>query len=350
MDHTAYIQSKTYFPGDKKIMTSTSRRVFLSAAVCAATLPWYARAAAAEGAFPNGRPIRLIVPYTPGGGTDTISRALAAKITEATGWSVVVENRPGAAGNIGMNTVAKAAPDGFMMGMGQTSNLAINPAMMPNMPFDAKKDFAPVALIASVPVVLVVKADARWKTLADLIKDAKAHPGAIKQALAGTGTVGHLAGELLSNEGQFEVLSVPYRGAAPALNDLIGGNTDYMFATPQASQEMLKGKVLRPLAVTSPERLSILPDVPTIAESGYDGFSAVDWKVLIAPAGTPTAVIDQVNDAVQKILRDPSTIEMFTREGSTAMGGSAAQAREYIAAEQQKWARLIKDAGIKIEG
>lgn len=330
-------------------MTAFSRRAFLGAAVCAGALPFYTRLAGAQSAYPNGRPIRLIVPYTPGGGTDTISRAIAAKLTEGTGWSVVVENRPGAAGNIGMNTVAKAPPDGFLLGMGQTSNLAINPAMMPNMPFDAKKDFTPVALIASVPVVLVVKADARWETLADLIAEAKAKPGELKQALAGTGTVGHLAGELLSNQAQFEVLNVPYRGAAPALNDLLGSNTDYMFATPQAAQEMLKGKVLRPLAVTSPERLSILPDVPTIAESGYDGFAAVDWKVLIAPANTPTEIVDQVNSAVQQVLNDPSTIAMFTAEGSTAMGGTAAQARDYIDAEQEKWARLINDANIKIE-
>ncbi|MCD0503239.1 Bug family tripartite tricarboxylate transporter substrate binding protein [Bordetella petrii] len=331
-------------------MTALSRRAFLGATLCAGALPLAVRAAAPEAAYPNGRPIRLVVPYTPGGGTDTVSRAIAAKITAATGWSIVVENRPGAAGNIGMNTVAKADPDGLMMGMGQTSNLAINPAMMPSMPFDAKKDFTPVALIASVPVVLVVKADARWQTLGDLIKDAKAHPGAIKQALAGTGTVGHLTGELLSNQAGFEVLNVPYRGAAPALNDLLGGSTDYMFATPQASQEMLKGKVLRPLAVTSPQRLSILPDVPTVAESGYDGFAAVDWKVLIAPAGTPAGIVDQVNGVIQKILRDPATVAMFTAEGSTAMGGSAAAARDYIAAEQQKWARLISDAKIKIDG
>ncbi|MVW78215.1 Bug family tripartite tricarboxylate transporter substrate binding protein [Bordetella sp. 02P26C-1] len=330
-------------------MTSISRRGFLGVALGAGVSPLFSRAVASSSAFPNGRPIRLIVPYTPGGGTDTVSRAIAAKMGDAAGWSVIVENRPGAAGNIGMNTVAKATPDGFMIGMGQTSNLAINPAMMPTMPFDAKTDFAPIALVASVPVVLVVKSDARWHTLDDLIKEAKAKPGSLKQALAGMGTVGHMAGELLSNQAGFEVLNVPYRGAAPALNDLMGGNTDYMFATPQAAQEMLRGNLLRALAVTSPERLSILPEVPTVAESGYDGFSAVDWKVLIAPAGTPEEVVVQINDVVEKVLRLPSTAAMFTAEGSTAMGGSVEQAREYIAAEQQKWARLIKEAGITIE-
>ncbi|GAB1577710.1 Bug family tripartite tricarboxylate transporter substrate binding protein [Bordetella petrii] len=324
-------------------MTAFSRRAFLGAALCAGALPLQARAAA----YPGGRPVRLVVPYTPGGGTDTVARAIAAKITASTGWTIVVENRPGAGGNIGMDAVAESEPDGHMLGLGQTSNLAINPALMPRMPFDAAKDFAPVALVASLPVVLVVKADAPWQTLGALIEDAQARPGAIKQALAGSGTVGHLAGELLAHQARFEVLNVPYRGAAPALNDLLGGSTDYMFATPQASQEMLKGKVLRPLAVTARTRLSILPDVPTVAESGYDGFEALDWKALVAPAGTPPQVIAAVNRVMEKILADPATVAMFTAEGSTAMGGSPEAARQYIEDEQKKWARLIRAARIQ---
>ncbi|MGV2863033.1 Bug family tripartite tricarboxylate transporter substrate binding protein [Achromobacter sp. AGC39] len=325
-------------------MIALTRRSFLGATLCAAALPLRLHAASA---YPDGRPIRLIVPYTPGGGTDSVARAIAAKITGAAGWSVVVENRPGAGGNIGMDYVAKTRPDGFMLGLGQTANLAINPALMPKMPFDAAKDFAAVAMVASLPVVLVVKANARWNTLADLVKEARAQPGAIKQALAGSGTVGHLAGELLAYQAKFQVLNVPYRGAAPALNDLLGENTDYMFATPQAAQEMLKGKVLRPLAVTSRERLSILPDVPTVAESGFDGFEAVDWKALVAPAGTPPEIIAQVNGVVEKVLADPATIAMFTAEGSKPMGGSSQSAQQYILNEQQKWARLIREANIQ---
>jgi len=325
-------------------MITLTRRSFLSATLCAAALPLRLHAASA---YPDGRPIRLIVPYTPGGGTDSVARAIAAKITGAAGWSVVVENRPGAGGNIGLDYVAKTRPDGFMLGLGQTANLAINPALMPKMPFDATKDFAAVALVASLPVVLVVKANARWNTLADLVKEARAQPGAIKQALAGSGTVGHLAGELLAYQAKFQVLNVPYRGAAPALNDLLGENTDYMFATPQAAQEMLKGKVLRPLAVTSRERLPILPDVPTVAESGFDGFEAVDWKALVAPAGTPPEIIGMVNGVVEKVLADPATIAMFTAEGSKPMGGSPQAAQQYIRDEQQKWARLIREANIQ---
>jgi tripartite-type tricarboxylate transporter receptor subunit TctC len=325
-------------------MITLTRRSFLGATLCAAALPLRLHAASA---YPDGRPIRLIVPYTPGGGTDSVARAIAAKITGAAGWSVVVENRPGAGGNIGLDTVAKTKPDGYMLGLGQTANLAINPALMPKMPFDAGKDFAAVAMVASLPVVLVVKANARWNTLADLVKEARAQPGAIKQALAGSGTVGHLAGELLAYQAKFQVLNVPYRGAAPALNDLLGENTDYMFATPQAAQEMLKGKVLRPLAVTSRERLSILPDVPTVSESGFDGFEAVDWKALVAPAGTPAEIIGMVNGVVEKVLADPATIAMFTAEGSKPMGGSPQAAQQYIRDEQQKWARLIREANIQ---
>ncbi|MFA4912027.1 MAG: tripartite tricarboxylate transporter substrate binding protein [Burkholderiaceae bacterium] len=325
-------------------MTTLSRRSFLCAAVCAAVAPLHLHAAQP---FPDGRPIRLIVPYTPGGGTDSVARAIAARVTALAGWSVVVENRPGAGGNIGMDLVAKAKPDGLMLALGQTANLAINPALLPTMPFDAESAFEPVSLIASLSVVLVVKATSRWQTLKDLVDEARAHPGAIKQALAGSGTVGHMAGELLAYQAKFQVLNVPYRGAAPALNDLLGDNTDYMFATPQAAQEMLKGNILRPLAVSASQRLPILPDVPTVAESGFPGFEAVDWKALVAPAGTPREIVQQINSAVQKVLEDPATIAMFTAEGSNAIGGSPDAARQYIDAEQKKWARLISDAGIK---
>jgi len=327
-------------------MSTLTRRTFLSAALCAAALPMQAWSA---DEYPGGRVVRVIVPYTPGGGTDSVARAIAAKLTTRAGWTVVVENRPGAAGNIGMDLVAKAKPDGYMLGLGQTSNLAINPALLPSMPFDASEDFEAVAILASLPVVLVVKADARWQTLGDLVKEAREKPGELKQALAGSGTVGHLAGELLAYQAKFEVLNVPYRGAAPALNDLMGGSTDYMFATPQAAQAMLKGNSLRPLAVTSRERLQIMPDVPTVAESGFDGFEAVDWKAVVAPKDTPAERIAQINRAIQDVLTDPATIAMFTAEGSTAMSGTPQDARTYIEHEQTKWAGLIKQAGIQFE-
>lgn len=320
-----------------------SRRSFIAAGLATLTLPTWAAS------YPDGKPIKLVVPYTPGGGTDTVARFISSKIAADTQWSIVVENKPGAGGNIGMDAVAKAKPDGLTIGMGQTSNLAINPALMPRMPFNASKDFAPVAIVASLPVVLVVRQDAPYQTLQDVIAAAKAEPGHLKQALAGPGTVGHLAGELLAYQAKFQVLNVPYKGAAPALTDLLGGSTDFMFSTPQSILEMLKAGRLRALAVSSKERLPILPEVPTVAEQGFAGFEAVDWKALVAPAQTPPDVVLALNQATQTVLQRPETVELLEKEGSKPVLGSPELAQAYIAAEQAKWARLIADAGIRFE-
>src|SRR5262249_19326907 len=190
-------------------------------------------AALSQGAYPN-QPLKLVVPFPPAGATDIVSRLVTAKITIDQGWTFVIDNKPGATGNIGLDAVAKSKPDGYTLGMGQTANLAINPALFPKMPYDPLKDFTPVALVASQPVVLVVRAEAPWKSLADLVAAAKAKPGTLTQALAGTGTVGHLAGELFARRAAVKVTNVPYKGAAPAITDLIGGQTDFMFGTPQA--------------------------------------------------------------------------------------------------------------------
>ncbi|MGH6640006.1 MAG: Bug family tripartite tricarboxylate transporter substrate binding protein, partial [Polaromonas sp.] len=232
----------------------------------------------AQTAWPD-KPIRFVVPYTPGGGTDTVTRHIANSITQDSKWTFLIDNKAGGGGNIGLDIVAKSKGDGYTLGMGQTANLAINPALLPSMPFDPVKDLLPVALVAELPTVMVVRADSPWKSLADAIKAAKAKPGDVKQALASTGTVGHLAGEMMARRAGIKVLNVPYKGAAPAITDILGGQTDYMFATPQAVVGMIKGGKLRALAVTSKKRLAILPEVPTVAESGYKDFEAVDWKV-----------------------------------------------------------------------
>lgn len=295
------------------------------------------------------RPIRLVVPYTPGGGTDTVTRHIAERITQDTRWAFVVDNKPGGNGNIGMDLVAKARPDGYTLGMGQTSNLAINPAAMPKVPFDPVRDFAPVALVAEVPMVLVVRADSPWKNLADMVRAAQAKPGEVRQALAGTGTVGHLAGEMLARKVGFKVLSVPYKGAAPALTDLLGGQTDYMFATPQAVLGMLAGQKLRALAVTSSRRVMALSAVPTVAEQGYPGFEAVDWKVIVAPVGTPPDLVRRMNAAVAKALANPALVQKLADEASTPMSGSPEEVARYLRAEQAEWAGVIREAGIKFE-
>lgn len=307
-----------------------------------------AMGAIAQPAWPD-RAIKVIVPYTPGGGTDTVTRHLLDKVTTETKWTLIVENKPGGGGNVGLDMVAKSKPDGNTLGMGQTANLAINPALIPKMPFDPTRDLIPVALVAELPTLLVVRQDSPLKNLGDVVKAAKAKPGSLKQALAGSGTVGHLAGEMLAVKAGFTVLNVPYKGAAPAVTDLLGGQTDYMFATPQAVLGMIKGGKMRALAVTSTRRLSVLPDVPTVSESGYKGFEAVDWKMLVAPAATPAPVIRQINAAVEMALANPAFQAQLNAEGSAPLGGTSQKAADYLRSEQAEWSALIRTANIKID-
>ncbi len=305
-------------------------------------------APAQTGNWPD-KSIRFVVPYTPGGGTDTVTRHIAERITQDNKWTFLVDNKPGGGGNIGIDIVAKSKPDGYTIGMGQTANLAINPVALPRMPFDVNKDLVPVALVAAVPTVLVVRADSQWNSLADMVKAAQAKPGQITQALAGTGTVGHLAGEMLSRKANFKVLNVPYKGAAPAITDLLGGQTDYMFATPQAVLGMLSGGKLRALAVTSAQRIAVLPNVPTVAEQGYKGFEAVDWKLIVAPAGTPADIVKRLNAATAKALTQPALLAKLAEEGSNAMSGSPQEVANYLKSEQAEWGAVIREAGIKFE-
>ncbi|HBP30026.1 MAG: Bug family tripartite tricarboxylate transporter substrate binding protein [Advenella sp.] len=289
------------------------------------------------------RPVRMVVPYTPGGGTDSITRIIAEKISQMDkDIQFVIENKPGAGGNIGMTQVARAKPDGLTLGMGQTSNLAINPVIMQDMKFDASKDFTPVGVVAELPTVLVVKADSPYQSLADVIAAAKANPGQLKQALATLGTVGHLAGEMLSYKAGIKVLNVPYKGASPALTELIGGQTDYMFATPVSVLKLIEGKDLRALAVTSSKRIAAMPDVPTVAEQGYEGFSAVDWKLIVGPAGLPKDAVDRLSKAFVAVSKDPEFIKRMEADGNTVVGGPAADAQAYLAKEQVEWRTLLK--------
>ncbi|CAM4285431.1 Tripartite tricarboxylate transporter substrate binding protein [Comamonas aquatilis] len=328
------------------ITPGISRRKALVAATLMAIA---AGSALAQSAPWPVKTIRMVVPYTPGGGTDAVARLISERVGTANHWTLVVDNKPGAGGNIGLDAVAKAAPDGHTFGMGQTANLAINPALLPSMPFNPKTDLLPVALVAAQPVVLVVPTDSPWKSIQDLIKAAKADPGNIKQGLASTGTVGHLAGEMLSFKAGIKVLNIPYKGAAPAVTDLLGKQTHYMFGTPQAVYPLLKGKRLHALAVSSAKRLSILPEVPTVAESGFPGFEAVDWKLIVAPKGTNAEIAKKLNAAVNKALQDPAVLKQLQEEGSTPMGGSMQDALNYLQKEQSSWATLIRDARIQLE-
>jgi tripartite-type tricarboxylate transporter receptor subunit TctC len=303
----------------------------------------------AEQKWPD-KPVKLIVPFPPGGGTDTLSRTIADKLSKEKGWIFVVENRPGAGGNIGLDVVAKAAADGYTIGMGQTANLAINPSLYPKLPFDPAKDFAPITLVAEQAQVLVVSSKSPYKSLADLIKAAKENKdGGLKVALAGNGTVGHLAGELFERKAQVKFLNVPYKGAGPAMIDLLSGQVDLYFGNTQAVIPQIAGGKLRALAVTSAKRVKSLPAVPTLAESGFPGFEAVSWSGLVAPAGTPQAIVESINKEVNLLLKKPDVLERLSAEGSDPLGGSSRDYDALIKAERSKWGNLIREAGIKLE-
>ncbi|AVS62927.1 LacI family transcriptional regulator [Paracidovorax avenae] len=293
--------------------------------------------------------IKVIVPFPPGGGTDIVARMVLDKIRASTGWTLVVDNRPGAGGNIGMDAVAKAAPDGYTLGMGQTANLAINPSLYAKMPYDASRAFVPVATVAGQPVVLVVNAASRFKTLADLVAAAKAKPDSLSMASAGNGTVGHLTGELFIRQAGIRTSHIPYKGAGPAATDLLGGQVDYYFATPQTVIPFIKAGKLRALAVSSAKRLPVLPDVPTVAESGYKGFDTSDWKMLVAPAGTPPAVLARWQQEVARARARPDTIATLQAEGSTPMATTPQEASALIRSEQQRWGEVIRSGNVKLD-
>ncbi|MES2183702.1 MAG: tripartite tricarboxylate transporter substrate binding protein [Pseudomonadota bacterium] len=295
------------------------------------------------------KPLRFIVPFPPGGGTDTTSRLVAEKFTSLLGWTVIVDNRPGAAGNIGLDAVAKAAPDGYTIGMGQAANLAINPALYTRMPFDPLKDFTAIAGIAEQPVVLVVRDDSPYRTLADFIKAARARPGGLSIAQAGSGTVGHLAGELLERRAGIQVLQVPYKGAGPAMTDLLGGQVAGYFGNSVSVMAQLAAGKVRGLCVTSAQRLPAMPGVPTVAEQGYPGFAATTWLGLVGPAGMPAEAVARINAETVKILARKDLQERLIGEGSLPTPGTPQQFAAFIRSEHAKWGALIREANIKLD-
>jgi tripartite-type tricarboxylate transporter receptor subunit TctC len=291
----------------------------------------------------------MIVPFPPGGGTDVISRQLAERIANATGWAIVIENRAGAGGNIGLESVAKAEPDGYTIGMGQAANLAINPSLYPKMPYDPMKDFALVSLVATQALVAVVSAKSPYRTLGELITAASAKPGTVTVAHTGNGTVGHLAGEVFARQAGIMVLIVPYKGAAQVVTDILGGQVDLLFGNPLAVMPLASAGLLHPIAVTSLRRLAALPEVPTVEESGYRGFEATNWSGLVAPAKTPDAVVARLNAEVTAALRRPEMVEKLAVDSSEPLPSSPQRFAEFLRAEQAKWGSLIRDAGIKLE-
>ncbi|MEP7067734.1 MAG: tripartite tricarboxylate transporter substrate binding protein [Usitatibacter sp.] len=304
--------------------------------------------ALAQDAYPN-KPIKLVVPFPPAGGTDVLSRSIAQAMSSQTQWLIVIDNKPGAGGNIGLDAVAKSPPDGYTIAMGQTANLAVNPALYSTMPFDPLKDFAPIALISSQPLILVVSDSSPYKTLKDLVDAAKKNPGKVNMASPSNGTIGHVGGELFQRRAGIKMTHVPYKGAGAAVTDLMGGSVDCFFGNTQAVGGLVTAGRLRPLAVTSPQRLANFPNVPTVAEQGYPGFDAATWSGLVAPAGTPGAIIDKLNAAANKALGSSEMKAKLHEDGSTALGGTPQQFADFIRKEHVKWGAAVRDANIKLD-
>jgi tripartite-type tricarboxylate transporter receptor subunit TctC len=316
------------------------------------TLVALAGAALCSGAFAQAwpaKPIRVIVPFPPGGGTDIIAREVTQKVAGSTGWTFVIENKPGAGGNLGVDAAAKSPADGYTIVLGQTSNLAINPTLYAKMPYDSQKDLLPIVRVADAPLVMVTGTTSPYKTLADAVNAAKAKPGAVNFASPGNGTVAHLTSELFQKAASIKTQHVPYKGAAQALTDVISGTVElYMSSVPTLLGQIKQGK-LRPLAVTSANRVDDLPNVPTINESGYKGFDAVTWFGFLAPAGTPKDVVTKLNTEFNKALQQPDLRKKLGDEGADAVGGTPEQFAALIKEEIPRWGKVVKDSGARID-
>jgi len=295
------------------------------------------------------KPIRVFVPFPAGGGTDIIARDVTNRLSTTLGWSFVIENKPGSGGNLGIDAAAKASADGYTLALGQSSNLAINPTLYGKMPYDSVKDLTPISLVASAPLVIVVAADSPFKSLAEVVAAAKAKPASLNFASPGSGTVAHLTSELLQKTAGIKFTHVPYKGAAQAVTDLIGGQVQlYASSVPTLIGHIRNGKV-RPLAVTSAERADDLPQVPTVAESGYKGFESVTWFGFVGPAGIPPATIARLNTEINKALQSDELKKRLSDQGATLLGGSPEKFGALIKSDIARWAPIIKESGAKVD-
>ncbi|MGE0556827.1 MAG: Bug family tripartite tricarboxylate transporter substrate binding protein [Burkholderiales bacterium] len=293
--------------------------------------------------------IRFILPYPPGGGSDTIARPVARKMSENIGHQVVVDNRGGAGGSIGMEAAARSAPDGYTIAMGLTAQLAVNVSLYNKLPYDPVKDFEPVTLLGSGAYLLVAHPSLPVKTMKDVIAVAKKHPDEILYASSGNGSGAHLATELLKTITGIKLVHVPYKGGGPALVDTISGQTQLLFATPIASAAHIKAGRIRAIAVSTTKRVNSMPGVPTVAESGVPGYDSGVWYGIVAPKGTPQPVIARINEEFRKVLGDPGIRAFLTKSGIEPDGGKPGELGRYMVSEIAKWARVIKAANIRLD-
>jgi len=325
----------------------TSRRQFLTASAAALAGAAIVRPGQAWAAdYPAGRAIQFIVPFPAGGGTDLVARPLAQGIGEALKQSVVVINKGGAAGNIGTQQAARSAPDGYTIALGSTGTHTVNQSLYENIGYDPVKDFEPVSMVCYYNNVLVVHPSFPARTLQELVALIKANPGKYFYGITQNGSSAHLAMELLKATAGLDLPGVPYKGAAAAVNDFLGGQFPILMDVVINQQQFIHGGKSRPLAVTSAQRAQALPDVPTVAESGFPGYQAIGWNGIFVPAGTPAAIVKTLNGAVQSALKQPALAQL-TQNGLELHGGTPEELGRFVASESEKWRTLIKNADIK---
>lgn len=324
-----------------------TRRATLALGLMALTALPLGSTALAQG-FPD-RPITLVVPFAAGGSTDVVARIVAQKMSEDLGEQVIVQNVAGAGGNLGADNVARADPDGYTILMGTVATHALNPLILKTKPYDPEKDFAPISLLVVVPNVLVVNPELPAKDVAELLALLKAKPDEYSYASSGNGTPLHLSGELFKKMAGVSMQHIPYKGAGPALNDVIGNQVPIMFDNLPSSSSHIKAGTLRALAVTTAERAPSFPDVPTVAEAGIPGYETYTWNALFAPANTPQPVVARLNEAANKALKDPAVVERMKEFSATIVGSTPEELQAHVKAELAKWTPVVRDANVQMD-
>ncbi len=324
------------------------RGLFFSTLRTAALCVLSMQAFAAHADYPD-RPVRVIVPFAAGGGADIVARQVFQGVSKELGQSFIIDNRGGAGGIIGTDAVAKSAPDGYTLLLGQSGPNAINPSVYKKLPYDASKDFVPVTQLTRYPYVIAVKKDLPVSTLAELIALAKSKPGALSLSTAGHGSSSHLAVELFKRQAGIDVVAVPYKGAGPALLDVVGGQVDMTFGDAASASKQAQAGSVKALAVTGAKRSPLIPDVPTAQEAGVPGFEASAWHAVLAPRGTPDEVVRKLNAAIVKVLSDPALKERLAQDGIEAVGSSPEQFNEALQAEIKKWGDVVRQANITLD-
>jgi len=320
----------------------------MKSALIAALALAVAEGAMAQGGYP-GRPVTMVVGFAPGGGTDTVARVIARNLSESLGQQVLVENKAGAGGNIATEYVARAAPDGHTILLGSVGSLAVAPHVISGLPYDPLRDFAPITMAVVFANVLVVQPSLPAQNLAAFVKLAKERPGSVNYGSAGILSAGHLAGELLAIRAGTEMTHVPYKGGGPAMQGILGGQVMSVFSTPVSVAAHMKAGKLRALATTGTRRAALLPEVPTVAESGYPGYEAMNWYAYLAPAKTPKEIIARLNRELVKALNTPEVAVLLQQQGLEPSPGTPAELARYMEREYETWGKVVKQAGIKAQ-